>query len=261
MVKFLFKNLPAILAVLLLHVVAFVVASLPGEPAAPPPTAAGPAAAMAFATGAFAVPEAHDWCRQAVPAIFALPNYRIGFSGELNWKLPPAYRQSPGRSTPVRQAAPPPASVELPEPRIAATLPAAPLPLYASLRNNVSDKAPPRLPETVLWTWADGHPLPWPVEIDRQALAKAFEAGRPQRDTRVELVRVAGRISVRLSQSCGNPALDQQALAALGRRMFTLEGWPAGSREVASVFPPGQQLRTIAVEWRLLPANGNGGGA
>jgi hypothetical protein len=193
-----------------------------------------------------------QWAVLADPALLSLPNLKFGFSQFRSATHPvfftdfpackPAVEPMPETPQPALSMAPKPVSLQQQIPRA--------WPLTTVPQTAVTQQT---LPASIIWRQADGSLLKHMPKMPEPEVNAALAETAPTAMTAIRINRSNGVVRVRLSQSCGNPALDAMALAAAGQNVARFEGFDRsfGKPEASLFFPPPEEPTDIQVEWRL----------
>jgi hypothetical protein len=199
------------------------------------------------------------FCDIRNPALLTEADPVHGFSQFL--KTPPPTPYTSTRQPPTTPAIQPPARF--------ADAPAAPAlpPLPEAIGRHwpanlpAENDAPERaaLPAGMLWRFADGTPLAGPPTLPGEAVQAALADKAPAGPTRFEVVLPPRpqQSRLRLTDSCGNAALDRLALDGLTRR---LREWERErlirkpGRDLERFAEENHFIQTVEAEWRLTPS-------
>ncbi|MDT8389525.1 MAG: hypothetical protein RRC34_03345 [Lentisphaeria bacterium] len=206
---------------------------------------------MAFSTGDFAAPEIVSWADLNAPTLFALPDYRHGFSSAMDYRLSPVHTAIPVISPGAVPVIPPDmpaasfAPIRLSPPAVDTDE------IGVSLRREETDGRV-IAPKTMLWMWGNGAMIEAPPAINGRLKEMDTAKVNPTAETQVDIINDGGTLRMLLYQSSGSPELDQAVLLALGPALSIAETLdPSAPRFLGEDLPLGR--RRVRVEWRTLP--------
>lgn len=252
MIRSIFKYFPVLLIVVLFYGLVMI----PGTFHRQVETRAQPVneslCVMAFETGDFAVPEIITWADLNNPTLFALPDYRRGFSAVMEYRLPPVHSPIPdipltgaSGSFPDMLAAPF-TPVRLKIPRLEAEV-------VGVKRKGEGVDGTVIAPKTMLWMWGNGTMIETPPSIAGWLKEMDFSKLNPTAETQVDIINEEGTLRMLLDQSSGSRELDQAVLQALGPGLSVAEmpNQEVTPRFLGKELPVGRAR--VRVEWRTLP--------